>query len=144
MDVCLAAQTVKEVRVIVERIKAYILNPASFVFDQAAEKANREALVKRKIEEGKRKAFEARMQRKAKREGKELDFYLKIGAEPPTFEGLEELRCKSRDEGFEFWKTAHSQHCFAFHLDKEGCKRDRACPFLHTDVKAGESIQIYG
>ena len=44
----------------------------------------RKALERRKAEEGKRKAYEGRMTRKAKREGKDPNFYLIQGAEVRT------------------------------------------------------------
>jgi hypothetical protein len=38
------------------------------------------------------------MQRKAKREGKALDFYLQAGMNPPTQGELETLRAMGKDE----------------------------------------------
>ena len=52
----------------------------------------------RKHEEGKRKAFEERMARKAKREGKEAGYYLSIGADVPTVEDLALLRSLPKGE----------------------------------------------
>ena len=58
----------------------------------------KDALAHRKHEEGKRKAFEERMMRKAKREGKEPGHYLSIGAEVPTVEDLAMLRSLPKGE----------------------------------------------
>lgn len=46
--------------------------------------------------QGKRKAYEERMARKAKREGKELGYYLAVGADPPSVEELQQLRSMVR------------------------------------------------
>jgi len=48
--------------------------------------------------QGKRKAYEERMARKAKREGKEPGFYLAVGADPPSVEELQQLRSMVRGE----------------------------------------------
>ena len=53
-------------------------NPNSFVYVAEKEAKEKEALERKKWEEGKRKRYEERMQRKAKREGKSLDYYIKF------------------------------------------------------------------
>lgn len=136
MEECVACQSVDEVQCILDRCKKYREDPESFVFDIAKAKQQKEALERKKREEGKRKAFEARMIRKAKREGKaDLEHYLRIGAEVPTLRMIEKLMTLPRDEQLRLWKQKHSQHCMSFHLDQGGCKRDRACAFLHVDAK---------
>lgn len=141
MEECVACQTVDEVQAILDRCQRYQNDPASFVYDTEKAKQQKEALARKKREEGKRKAFEARMIRKAKREGKaDLEHYLRIGAEVPTLATISKLRSLQRDEQLRLWKEDHSQHCMAFHLDPGGCKRDRACAFLHTDAKGSNSF----
>jgi len=141
MEECVACQSVDEVQRILDRCRKYQEDPESFVYDIEKAKQQKEALARKKREEGKRKAFEARMVRKAKREGKaDLEHYLRIGAEVPTLNTIQKLRSLQRDEQLRLWKQDHSQHCVAFHLDPEGCKRDRACAFLHTDAKGTNSF----
>lgn len=114
------------------------------MFDPQKQKRAKEAAARKKMEEGKRKAFEERMIRKAKREGlSDLMHYLNSGSENPTMEELEELRSMTKEEAFEIWKVKHSQHCFAFHFDEKGCVRDRKCAFLHADARIGEAV-AYG
>jgi hypothetical protein len=114
-----------------------------FVRDRKKAERVAEAVARRKREEGKRKDFEARMIRKAKRNGKEPDFYLKQGSENPTIDEIEELRAMPRDKAFDIWKQKHSQHCFAFHMDaQKKCLRERACAFLHSDLAL--SVLSYG
>lgn len=98
----------------------------------------------KKAEENKRKKYEGRMKRKAKREGKPLDFYLNQGMKVPSTKFVEELRdlAKNKNEGptkdelqvmVEKWKEGnHSQHCLMYHLNM--CKRGNNCAFLHTDI----------
>ena len=57
----------------------------------------RQALEARKLEEAKRKQYEGRMTRKAKREGKDPSFYLRQGAENPSVEVLRRLRAMPRE-----------------------------------------------
>ena len=71
MEECLACSSVNNVEKLVTKIQHYRANPGSFQFDVDRAKKDREALERKKIEEGKRKAYEARMIRKAKREKKE-------------------------------------------------------------------------
>ena len=136
LETCLAAETLHDVRAVLHKLEGYQRNPSSFVFDKQKEQAQKEALERKKREEGKRKAFEARMIRKAKREGKsDLQFYLHQGAEVPSKELVHQLRQMPRSEALVVWKKHHSQHCLAFHLDaSQGCTRGRACAFLHVDV----------
>jgi tRNA-dihydrouridine synthase 1 len=141
MDECVACQTVDEVKSILHRCQKYQEDPGSFVYDVEKAKQEKEALERKKREEGKRKAFEARMIRKAKREGKaDMEYYLRIGAEVPTLATIEKLKALKRDEQLKVWKQEHSQHCMSFHLDPEGCKRDRACAFLHSHAKGSNTF----
>jgi tRNA-dihydrouridine synthase 1 len=70
LEECLACENVQQVHDIVMRIKEYRASPASFTYDREKAKEVKVALERKKREEGKRKAYEARMMRKAKREGK--------------------------------------------------------------------------
>ena len=71
MEECLACSSIDDVESVVSKILRYRENPGSFQFDVERAKRDREALERKKIEEGKRKAYEARMIRKAKREKRE-------------------------------------------------------------------------
>jgi tRNA-dihydrouridine synthase len=138
MDDCLAATCVAEVRAVIEQAEGY-LSRGDFVFDAHKEKRAKEAIERRKREEGKRKAFEERMMRKAKREGKDLDFYLQRGAEPPSAEDLLELKQMTKEEAFAVWRSRFGQNCFAYHFESGGCTRERTCAFLHVDVSYTEA-----
>jgi hypothetical protein len=129
------------VRKVVEEAIAY-RNSGTFTHDPLKAQKAKEALERRKYEEGKRKAYEERMTRKAKREGKPLDFYLRQGLEPPTEEVVRQLKAMCKEEAFQQWKVNYAQHCYAFHTEGS-CSRDRTCSFLHTDTKVAESV-AYG
>lgn len=149
LEDCVACKTNDEVRAVLRKMQKYREDPESFRFDRDKATREKEALEKKKREEGKRKAYEARMMRKAKREGKtDLEYYLRIGAELPTVETIERLRSLSKEEQLAAWKVNHSQHCLSYHLDQCGCKRDRTCAFLHIDAKGvntfDESEEVAG
>jgi len=136
MEDCVACKTADEVRAVLTKIDAYRKDPNSFQFDREKAAREKEAVEKKRREEGKRKRYEGRMTRKAKREGRtDLEYYLRIGAEVPTAETIERLRCLSREEQLTKWKVDHSQHCLNYHLGPNGCERDRTCAFLHVDAK---------
>jgi tRNA-dihydrouridine synthase len=139
MEDCVACQSAKEVRDIVMKAIHY-RDCGDYQYDKEKEKKLKEALEKRKREEGNRKAFEDRMMRKAKREGKDSSFYLLQGAEVPTLEELQELKAMPKEKAFEIWKTKHSQHCYNFHFEPGGCHRDRTCSFLHADPTYSEAV----
>ena len=88
---------------------------------------------RKKFEEGKRKRYEERMIRKAKREGKEdLEFYLRQGADVPTAATVQKLKKLPKDKHMKLWKDKnHSQHCLEFHISGS-CSRGRSCAFLHV------------
>jgi hypothetical protein len=97
-------------------------------------------VARRKKNEGKRKEYEARMIRKAKREGlSDLNHYLNIGSQNPTVADLLELQKMSKENAFDEWKKKFSQHCFAFHFERDKCPRERTCAFLHADALIGEA-----
>lgn len=138
LEECLNSETIDQVRAILVKMEKYRANPATFVYDSARAKQEKDALERKKLEEGKRKAYEARMMRKAKREGKaDLHYYLNIGAELPAPDKIQEFRAMPREAVMAVWKEHHSQHCLAYHLDSEtGCQRGRACAFLHVAIAA--------
>mmetsp|Transcript_22120 Transcript_22120/g.33432 ORF Transcript_22120/g.33432 Transcript_22120/m.33432 type:complete len:577 (+) Transcript_22120:94-1824(+) len=147
MEECVAATSIDEVQSIVGKLEHYLKNPESFTFDRDKAAKEKEALARKKFEEGKRKRFEARMLRKAKREGKnDPEFYLRIGAEVPSLETISRLKELSKERQLEAWKKNHSQHCMAYHLSK--CQRDRGCAFLHVDARGNncfvESEEVAG
>ncbi|CAM9309731.1 unnamed protein product, partial [Heterosigma akashiwo] len=60
---------------------------------------------RKREEEGKRKRYEARVVRKAKREGRPEDYYLNLGAEVPSVEKVKELKdMVDKDAAFDIWK----------------------------------------
>ena len=136
MEECIASTSVDEVETVLSKCELYIERPNTFIYDLEKAAKEKEALKRKRQEEGKRKAFEGRMTRKAKREGlDDLDHYLRIGAEVPTVEVIKRLKMASKEERMEVWKKDHSQHCMSHHLENGGCKRDRACAFLHVEAK---------
>ena len=134
MDTCVNATSLEQLRHdVLGRLAYYQDHPDRFVYDQAKAVAAQEALERQKRQEGQRKAFEARMRRKAKREGRtDLDYYLHQGTAVPTLAMIQELRKKPRADALAVWKEQHGQHCLAFHLDGS-CARGRTCAFLHVD-----------
>lgn len=140
MEECLSCKSIDAVQLLVEKIHNYKENPGSFQFDVEKAKKEKAALERKKQEEGKRKNFEARMIRKAKREGKDLEFYLRQGAAVPTLETIKELKKLGREEQMKLWKDReHSQHCLAFHLGD--CPRGRGCAFLHAASKTTTTFE---
>jgi len=125
---------------VVEKIIRYEEDPISFQFDKDKARQEKESLDRRREEAGKRKAFEARMIRKAKREGKDVEFYLRQGATIPSIETIRELKTLSRDDQLRLWKDRdHSQHCMAFHLGT--CQRGRSCAFLHVSPTTSNTFE---
>jgi tRNA-dihydrouridine synthase 1 len=134
MQECLNCTSVDAVELIIQKIGGYQKDPASFQYDLKKAKQEKESLERKLQEEGKRKNYEARMMRKAKREGKldDLEYYVRQGTAVPSLKTIAELKTMSRDEQMKLWKEReHSQHCMAFHLNGD-CARARACAFLHA------------
>lgn len=142
MEECLGCTSVDTVEKVVTKIQHYRANPGSFQFDVERAKRDREALERKKIEEGKRKAYEARMIRKAKREKREdLEYYLRQGAAVPTCKTVEEMKSLSKEDQLKMWKDRdHSQHCMVYHLSGE-CPRGRGCAFLHVASHTKNSFE---
>ena len=107
-------------------------------------KAERQALELKRWREQTRKRYEERMVRKAKREGKAEDHYLKAGSEVPTAEILSELKAMPKDTAWAQWKSRHGQHCWAMHMEEGGCTRERTCAFLHAEVKKNIDPEWHG
>lgn len=143
MDQCVEATSVEEVQRVVDEMAAFE-KTGVFVADAGKIQRAKEAAERRKREEGKRKAFEERMLRKAKREGKESNFYLSRGSAVPTIDELSELKAMPKDKSFELWKSAHGQHCFVYHFDPQRCPRERTCSFLHMDPSLGDEALAFG
>ncbi|KAL3810014.1 hypothetical protein ACHAXA_006129 [Cyclostephanos tholiformis] len=136
MEECVSCGTIDEVEAVVRKCDQYAKNPDTFHFDCLRAKRDKEALEAKRREEGKRRAYEDRMTRKAKREGlADLEHYLRIGAEVPSVEIIARLKGAPREVRLAAWKKDHSQHCMSYHLEDGGCKRDRACAFLHVPAK---------
>jgi len=135
MEECIASTTIDQVEAVIAKCEGYMNNPESFQFDQAKAAREKDALKRKREEEGKRKRYEGRMTRKAKREGLDPEHYLRMGAEVPSVEIIKQLKKLPKDERLEIWKKNHSQHCLSYHLEEGGCKRDRSCAFLHSEAK---------
>lgn len=143
MDECVNATTLEAVRAVVLQAQEY--EREGYSFDPSKEARAKAALAQRKHEEGKRRRFEERMVRKAKREGKDPEHFLLQGAACPTLEELAALRALSREESFAQWKARHSQHCWEYHLGASRCGRDRTCAFLHVDASyVGNEAEVFG
>ncbi len=147
LDECLNATSLDVLQSVCDRAQLYLRDSNLFVFDKDKESREKVALERKKYEEGKRKRYEERMQRKAKREGKPLDFYIQDGLEPPSIDEIKNLKfliSKGQDMKKE-WTDKFKQHCFAFHLEGK-CPRDRACSFLHYDAKneGTSAMESYG
>lgn len=54
---------------------------------------------------------------------------------------MECYRKLDRETLIPIWKQNHSQHCIAYHMDPDNCKRGRACAFLHVDTMSKMSLQ---
>jgi tRNA-dihydrouridine synthase 1 len=135
MEDCISCGSIENVEAILSKCEKYVADPNSFHFDLEKQKREKAALEKKKREEGKRKAFEARMIRKAKREGlDDVEFYLRQGSKIPTMETITAIKNLCKEKQLELWKRDHSQHCLSYHLNPEGCSRNRACAFLHMDA----------
>jgi len=134
MDDCIKCPDVASVASLVDKLASYLDDPTLFSYDADKARREKEAKETRALEEGKRKAYEDRMRRKAKREGLDLEHYIRIGAELPTRETVEALRDLPREQQLDIWSQHHSQHCMNYHLGEGGCKRDRKCAFMHADI----------
>lgn len=142
MEDCVAATSIEIVRDIIIQGKRFE-ERGDYEFDPLKAKRAKEALERRKYEEGKRKAYEDRMVRKAKREGRALDYYLQLGSDPPSEEVITELKQRAPEEAFAQWKQQYVQHCYAYHIQPGGCPRERTCSFLHADSRIAEAV-AYG
>jgi len=133
----LGAKSTPEVRAILQRCQAYEEGRETFVADAGAARREQEAAERRRREMAKRGEFERRMRRKAAREGKPADHFLKHGLEPPTRTDVGTVRALGTTERLVWWKERFGQHCLAFHLDG-ACGRERGCAFLHLEAAAEE------
>ena len=135
MEECVGSTHIDQIHMMLEKMIHYTKNPISFQYNVKKAKREKDALDNKRREEGKRKEYEARMIRKAKREGKEdVEFYLRKGTCVPTWKEIQQLKLLPREKQLELWKEKnHAQHCMAYHLNEGGCQRDRACCFLHID-----------
>ena len=130
------AQSVAAARRIVEKCARYASGDEKFVFDEAAAKREAEAEARRKVERRKRQEYEARMTRKAKREGKPVDTYLREGLAPPSAADVAAAKAMEGRPRMEWWRARFGQHCLTFHMEG-GCARAQGCAFLHAEVRGG-------
>jgi tRNA-dihydrouridine synthase 1 len=143
LEDCMLASSLETLKTVVSQALEYE-SSGNFVPDKNKTLKAKEIMERKKREEGKRKQYEERMIRKAKREGKSLDFFLKVGIAVPTFEELTHLKGLSKSENFELWKKQFGQHCYSYHFDGS-CARERSCAFLHIDAtRENVEAPIYG
>ena len=122
-------------RAVLDRCAAYARGEASYAADAEKKRVAVARQAARDAMRARRKRWEERVIRKAKREGKPLDFYVKKGADKPTKADLDALRAmKDEADRLEAWNAKHSQHCARFHLDAAGCPRGDSCAFLHDRI----------
>ena len=114
MEECISCTSIQELEALLDRMQKYIDYPDTFTFDQQKAKREKEALSRKREEEGKRKRFEQRMMRKAKREGLPPDHYLKIGSEVPSVEMIAKLKSMPKEERLAAWKASHSREYIRF------------------------------
>ena len=160
LEEAVTSQSLAELRGVVELAQRYRETPAGTPgafpgFDAGKEKRQKEASARKKREESKRKDFEARMVRKAKREGKDPNAYLV--APPPSVDDVATVKamvCPQVGRGsgsgsgsgsggdadaqraaqMALWREKWPQHCFSHHVHAGGCPRERRCAFLHGDA----------
>eukprot|EP00592_Proboscia_alata_P014882 CAMPEP_0194400372 /NCGR_PEP_ID=MMETSP0174-20130528/127182_1 /TAXON_ID=216777 /ORGANISM="Proboscia alata, Strain PI-D3" /LENGTH=549 /DNA_ID=CAMNT_0039196891 /DNA_START=555 /DNA_END=2204 /DNA_ORIENTATION=+ len=136
MEDMISANSINVISALLNRCAMYEAKPQSFKFDKMKEIEIKATQEQKRREEGKRKAYEARMLRKAKREKlDDAEYYLRQGADVPSVQTVKQLKTMQSDEKLALWKKSHSQHCMSYHLDIGGCKRDRSCAFLHVNAQ---------
>ena len=72
--------------------------------------AKRRARKKRADEARRRSEYDQRMIRRAQREGKPDDFYLRVGREPPTQEQVREARALPPEQRMGWWRVHRIQY----------------------------------
>lgn len=132
LDALLDGSGIDDARRVVSDCLAYETGAKSFVADPNASKRAAQREKQRDAAKTNRRRFEERMARKAKREGKPLDFYLATGAEPPTSDEIDRYKAMSNDaDRLNAWKLHHAQVCFKHFLAPGGCPRPETCAFIH-------------
>lgn len=134
LDACIAADNPDALRKIVKQCVKYSSGRTSFVEDPAVQRRQNEAADRRKIEQKKRRDYETRMIRKARREGVDEYKYLDLGSSPPGPLDIQAVIAIPEPQRMSWWRERFAQHCFAFHCAKDGCTRERACAFLHAEL----------
>jgi len=133
LDELLDGPDVAAARKILERCRQYSTGEKNYEEDAAKKASAKKRAADRLRTREARKRFEGRMIRKAKREGKALDFYVKQGLDKPSPDDLRKLRSINDEKArLAAWNAKHRQHCIAFHLSS--CKRGDSCAFLHDAV----------
>eukprot|EP00658_Telonema_sp_P-2_P033719 TRINITY_DN24693_c0_g1_i3.p1 TRINITY_DN24693_c0_g1~~TRINITY_DN24693_c0_g1_i3.p1 ORF type:complete len:331 (+),score=71.21 TRINITY_DN24693_c0_g1_i3:188-1180(+) len=139
MEEMRSAESAARVKEIVQQCVQYELH-GGFVWSDEKRKASEEKAKRTKLAASSRARFEARMKRKAAREGKDAGFYLKTGP-PPSPAAVCELLKIDKAERVGAWRTqGFGQHCMEYHLSE--CGRMKDCAFLHTDFGGVEPDQM--
>mmetsp|Transcript_32065 Transcript_32065/g.107957 ORF Transcript_32065/g.107957 Transcript_32065/m.107957 type:complete len:315 (+) Transcript_32065:611-1555(+) len=133
----LAGAAVEDAVEVLERCVAYEADASLFVVDAAKKKRATALENQRSNQKSARLRFEERMIRKAKREKRPLDFYIKQGSTPPSAAVIARLvGVADAADRLKQWNAAFKQHCFKHHLGgKEGCPRGDSCAFIHDHVE---------
>lgn len=127
-------------RKVLERCREYCTGEKSYEVDAARKAEAKKRVADRLKTREARKRFVGRMVRKAKREGRALDFYVKQGLDAPSVADLARLRAIPEDAArLEAWNARHRQHCIAFHF--KTCPRGDSCAFIHgAAVEAADLV----
>ena len=123
LEQCCASKNAQELSDVLKECRYYKDGTKKFVYDAQREERAKEALADRKREQSKRKNFEERMIRKAKREDKPTSYYLDKGAATPLPADLTHAKTLENKEQMAWWREKFGQHCSAFHLVADGCAR---------------------
>eukprot|EP00912_Choanoflagellata_sp_UC4_P002163 UC4_evm2s1370 len=135
---CRSAESRKELHDIILLCAEYKSGTRKFVFDEDLMKREKEDAELRKKNMDKRKEYEKRMMRKAKREGKPEKFYLEDGSEQPTKEDLDNIKAIEDPKlRITTWAAKFKQHCYNYHFSS--CVRKTGCAFLHVSVGSKDS-----
>ena len=133
-DMLADAADLRALRALVERCRAQL---AGEIIESPAEVKAREAEAAwRKVCAAKRREFEERLQRKARREGRDDDHYLAKGRAPPSAAAVAEVRGLGASARIGWWSARYGQHCLQYHVEGK-CDRAQSqwgCAFLHEPV----------
>jgi hypothetical protein len=121
---------------VIRRCREYEAGTVTFVAGteaMAREHAPHEALLRKAANAARRGEFVERMRAKAIKEGRDSEFYLRAGREPPSPSDVHEACKMSKEVQTRWWRERFGQHCQGHHLLGK-CPHlgdPRGCGFLH-------------